>query len=287
MKTRILKIAQKVVLPTIVMSLFLLGFIAFAEFGLNAMGGLTTTVIDRNAERTVLALSALDNVNLATIKEKNALLEKGDEAFARNTGEYDALMESALERLDQLKLITDADDLDALLPVIDLAARYKKLTEETVFPLVKEGNIAKASELSFSNDAGGGRELRQDMRAKLEAIIESDRQEMRAFGLEVRTTSERTKNILILIAACALATALVWISALQIMGGKNKLSGLEKRANGNLGIEIDEAGRENEVKAVIRALEMFKENAGKARRQAEEEENEYARKLAALRKDLD
>jgi len=274
-------IVQKTVLPALAVGVFLLALVAFVEGGLNAIGGLTTAAIDVNAERTVLALGALDNINLATIKEKNTLLEKGDEAVAKNIGEYGELMSSATQKLDQLKTIADTGTISVLNQVSDLTVQYRKLTEESVFPLVKQGNLAKATEISFDASQGGGRELRQKIRAELENVVGVNRNEMRAFGLAVKTESARTINILALIAACGSALALVWVSVVQIMGaGKKKLGG-------KLDMEIDEAGREEEKAAVISALEMFKANASKARHQAEEEEKEYERKLNELKKDSD
>lgn len=125
----ILMVAQKIVLPTVAIGIFLLALVVFVETGLNAIGGLTTAAIDVNAERTVLALGALDNINLATIKEKNTLLEKSDEALAKNTGEYGELMTSALAKLGQLKAIANPDDIPVLDQVEDLTAQYRKLTE--------------------------------------------------------------------------------------------------------------------------------------------------------------
>lgn len=109
---------------------------------------------------------------------------------------------------------------------------------------------------------------------------------MRATGLAVKAQSARTINIFALMAACGSALALIWVSAIQIMrAGKNKPGGFEKRTLENLDMEIDQAGREEEIAAVISALEMFKENASKAKHLAEEEEKEYERKLSDLRKD--
>lgn len=288
MKMHFLKIAQNIVLPIMIAGGFLLSLVVFAEVGLNTIGGLTSAVINENAERTVLALGALDNINLATIKEKNTLLEKGEEQIALNMREYSELMESAAKKLDQLKKIAPPNDYAVLLLVTDLAAQHRKLTEETVFPLVKQGHLNKATDISFNKDTGGGRALRQKIRAELETIVEENRKEMRDYGQAIAETSKRTKNILILVAASGLALALIWISIIQIIRLRmNKMNSIEALAHGNLDVEIDEVEREDEVAAVVRALELFKENAAQVKRQAEDEENEYARKLKELKKDID
>ncbi len=280
---------QKIVLPTIVAGTFLLGLFIFAELGFNTVSNLTSSAIDINAERTVLALGALDNINLATIKEKNTLLEKGDEPIATNMREYSQLMESAIKKLDQLKTIASPQEIPVLDEIGGLTVQYRKLAEDSIFPLVKQGDIAKATDLSFNKESGGGRALRQKVRAELENIVEINRNQMRASGLAIKAESARTINILALIAACGSALALVWVSLVQIIAArKGKTNVLKNLASENGDIDLDKGERsKEEVAAVISALELFKDNAAKIKLQAEEEEKEYERKLNDLKKDLD
>lgn len=284
-----LTMTQKIVLPTIVAGTFLLGLFIFAELGFNTVSNLTSSAIDINAERTVLALGALDNINLATIKEKNTLLEKGDEPIATNMREYSQLMESAIKKLDQLKTIASPQEIPVLDEIGGLTVQYRKLAEDSIFPLVKQGDIAKATDLSFNKESGGGRALRQKVRAELENIVEINRNQMRASGLAIKAESARTINILALIAACGSALALVWVSLVQIIAArKGKTNVLKNLASENGDIDLDKGERsKEEVAAVISALELFKDNAAKIKLQAEEEEKEYERKLNDLKKDLD
>jgi len=284
MKNMYSGIAQKIILPVIAAAILLLSLVVVAEIGLNSINGLLANVVDRNAERTLLALGALDNINLATIKEKNLLLEKGNAALEKNSREYGDLMIGAAEKLNRLKDLTDPQDLPSLLKLTDLASQYRKLVQESELPLIKEGKVDQAYALSFKEGDGGGRMLRQTVRAGLEKIVENDKNEMRSNRREAVMTGTQTKNSLVLMAAIGLSVALIWISLPHIPCPFLRIFGKKAAFVQGMKVETDKLDDEK-IAVITRALEIFKDNAAEAKRIAEAEEKDCARLLESVKKD--
>ncbi|MFA5040811.1 MAG: hypothetical protein WC464_04165 [Bdellovibrionales bacterium] len=284
MKKQYVEIAQRILFPTLLAGILLLSLVVFAEIGLNTVGKLMSDIIDNHAERTVLALGALDDINLATIKEKNVLLEKGDAQVAKNIQEYSDLMRTGLEKLGRLKAITDPEDMPKIVILTDLAQRYKNLAEGIIFPLVKLGRMDQAHALSFNPDEGGGRAIRQTLRAGLEKVVETNKTEMRNNRRKAEITSSRTKDSLILVAVAGLAIALVWVSVVQMTRPLMK-SDEGVLASKKIVPDINDSAPDDKVAVITHALEMFKDNAAEAKRLAEEEEQDCERLLNSIKKD--
>ncbi len=281
MRKRYVKTIQRIVFPAVLAGIVFLSLVVFAELGLNTVNALMSDIVDQNAERTVLALGALDNINLATIKEKNTLLEKDAAHVAKNMSEYSDLMRHALEKLEKLETITPFNELAALAVLTDLATQYRDLTERMVFPLIKLGRMDQASALSFKEGEGGGRMLRQTVRAGLEKIVEADKNEMNMNRRKAETASARTKNLVVLVALTGLALALVWISVVQMARAKFANEGV--LTDETFRTESEDSDQKEKVAVITEALEAFKNNAAEAKRLAEAEEKDCERLLESMK----
>jgi len=220
-----LRIARKIVLPIIVVGIVLAGVVVQAKMGFDTVGTLMSDVIDKEAARTFLVLGALDDVNTATIKEKNALLEKEDAQVSKNIEEYKVLMAEAIKKLGQVVAMTEGEQRDAVTETLELVKKFKILTEENVFLFIAQGDKKTAFDISFRE----GRKMRVKVRDEIGKLVERNKKEMDESNHSAQGTQTRTITMLVAAASGEFLVAICLLVWLAIVDEKKRVA-KEQRA---------------------------------------------------------
>jgi methyl-accepting chemotaxis protein len=282
-----LRLAAKLAIPLVLLAA-VTGFIVWsANAGLHTLGTTMQDIVDVRAPRRVLALETANAINAATIAEKNLILLEDTAEMGEMEKQFHARIAEARAAADKLIAMSDAparreinqklrDLIDAYVKVTDttLAAALKNENAKAQKISMTEGSKARIALVQFASErvAANGREVEQ---AKAEALA----------------TQNATERNLLMVAGIGLTVAFGAIGLVIIYLVVRPLtamtSTMERLASGNLEVEVVGAERKDEVGALARSLQVFKDNALETRRLTAEQEALKAKAAADQRAALD
>jgi signal transduction histidine kinase len=251
----------KVFIPTAVMLLVALGIVALAERSLSKLTAQTHQIIKVTATRQALALAATAAVNSAAANEKNAMLmadKTGMDAFASAYVTDIDHLKDAVARLKALAMDPgEAGRLDQIGGAI--AAYYA--TGEQLYQFMVDREFDKAHALS----TGGAQNARERLMRSIGEEVEETAADMRQADGQADTLYKRTVGFLAALSVGGLFAALLmvsWISTRFIVGPLARITkSMGRISGGDLAIEIEDAGRRDEIGVLGRALSVFRERS--------------------------
>ncbi|QRM29784.1 methyl-accepting chemotaxis protein [Microvirga sp. VF16] len=274
-----LKIITKLAIPVIVMMAVTIGLIIFARSGLDTLAENTQQIIDTHAARRDIALTIKVNVNEASIQEKNLLIEKRFQEMAVYDEAFREAKKAALTNLDALIALSDTAELRA-------ANEQLKRNVEDYFAIMGR-TIAHAqlneSDEAFALSTGDGRALRKKTLDILDNQTAAIAQALDRAKADATSLASFTSTQLITASFVGLTLAIGLLCTIAIFGVVRPISvttaAMNSLANGDLGVAVTGVERKDEVGALARSLQVFKDNAIEARRLAAEQEAENEAKM--------
>ncbi len=273
-----LKLIAKLALPAGLVLIVALGLVGLARDGLDAMGRTTREIVDIRTSRAVAALRVANAVEEAAIAQKSVIIEGDDavrQALAKQHGAAEALAGAEAERLVALAEGDDErrQDEAARAGIADYLAFSAKVVANA-----QQGMTDVAFALSTQEDAG--------RRAKATAAIDARVQRTLAALAAARDAAEAaaaaTKTRLTLLAGLGLVLAFSALAAIAVLGIARPLARMARAMNalaaGDLAVAVEGTGRRDEIGALARALQVFKDSAGEMRRLTERESESATRR---------
>ena len=272
-------ILGKIALPAVAIAIVAISIVLYASNAVTHLSDTAATLVDKNAARVQLALQAESNFNSAAVSEKNVILASADQKAATTAvGQYDKATAAALEAIDKLDKITTSEDQRATIVTFRNAVNDRQKASAHVFELALAGKPDEAFAYSKSVAA----EFRKVAIEAVGKLIAMNVEHMIAARDEGMNMAGQTRLWLVAGAAGGLLLAfgvMGWIALYQISKPLAKMTGeMGKLADGELNIAIDGVERRDEIGALARSLQVFRENAVTARRLAEEQQAETLRK---------
>jgi methyl-accepting chemotaxis protein len=238
------------------------------------------TVVDQDAARLELSLTAVSKLNAATILEHDLRIAGTLEEAERLAAGYRASTQDVKQIFDALTpLMVDPEQRRI---ATEAAAAYQDFVELS-------DAVAAAKIASFTSNAapaagGKGRVLRakvDELLGKTVAFSKEDMREAKGNTIHLGRQSATMLVVLSGIAQLLALAMLAWIAIAQVSRPLNHMSDLMGRlAAGDLEIAVSGAERRDEVGVLARALTVFKENAISARDLAAEQAVERERRDA-------
>jgi len=260
-------IISKIAIPATIIALVAIAIVSYASYAVAHLSDTASTLVDRNAARVEYSLKAESFFNSAAVSEKNVMLSARDEKTARdNIALYDKASQSTLDAIDRCESVTDAADQRALIEAFRAAVTSRRQASAHVFELALAGKSDEAFAYSRTVAADYRRQAAQAASKLIALNIEA----MRSARDESVSMANHTRAGLIVGAVGGLVVAytlLGWIALQQISKPLARMTGeMTKLAGGDLGITVDGTTRSDEIGALARSLEIFREHALTAHR---------------------
>jgi len=266
---------------------------AIAWIGVSALGDLSekADVMSTSARRSLLAARANQNVIALNRAEFRSALDPRDDNRLAAREIINAQLKQYQERFDEVSQTPD-EKAKALLPgVRDAFSAYKAQMDATLATVEAE----KASKLSESADklrdvALKSRAAAENLQGKVRELADRLNARVEEKSKEAREQYESTSRFLVILAGLGVVIGGVLgfvIGQYGIAKPIRMIVGvLQELASGRYQVEITGLDRKDEVGAVAKTAEVFRENGlAKIRMEAEQKEAE-SRAAAQRRQDM-
>jgi methyl-accepting chemotaxis protein len=274
-----LKLSVKALLPILLMAAIVIGMIAFGGFELSGVSGRSSDIIERRAVGTLtIDRARISVINIVYNVFANLAFDSSEpQGKAAEAGFADALSRGA-SRFDEAAglLPEKADEIAKFkarfLALVEKSKEPGKIAREA--PSLEIGHALTADQL---DQIAQGAKLLAPMDTEVRALADDLRtftltlqEENAKAAAELRAQSRNalwTMALVGLAAMLAAGAAAVWLSSAKIARPLSHLgAAMGALASGDLTVAINGRDRRDEVGAMSRAVEVFKQNAIERRR---------------------
>ncbi len=276
-----LKILTKIAIPVAVFVAIAIGLIVMAVSGLDDMAAGTQRLVDSDAKRLSLVQSVNTQINEASIQEKSMILTPKNLAERVKSVEnaFKTATKKASDDLNQIVDLSSSAEFRKLNENLrDATLNYFKMLEQSLAASMA-GNDDKAKEITN----GSARDLRRTLRDQITTSIDGIALELNQAKDKAHTDALGTRWVLIGSATGGIAVAIGLICSIVLLGVARPLGSMTgamgRLAKGELDIPVTGTERKDEVGALARSLQVFKDNAIEARRLAAEQAAEDEAKM--------
>ena len=274
-----LSLLQKLVIPGVVILLAAGATMICAKSWLDLFEDKISVIVDKDAARLEAALSTVNDLNEATVTQRDIRLATKLEDAERVEALYRKKIAHVTEEFD--KYIAMVVDPDQLKVAHEARAAFTQFLE--VSQVQSNGILEHLRSGAPVPPGGRGRELRGKVDDLLAQTVAMSREDMKRAKTEGLAEGRRSALTLVTVSGLAqmLALALLaWIAIKQVSRPMREITGLMSRlASGDLGIDVVGADRRDEVGALARALSVFKTNAVQSKELAAHRESEQETKV--------
>jgi methyl-accepting chemotaxis protein len=274
-----LSVMGKLSLPIVILMAVAAGIVVLASGGLTTLAESSRTIADQSAARVQHFLAVAKSVAEATIQEKNLILETDDMKMAAAKQRYDESKADAAKHFDALLALADGDDRRSK----TMAVKAEFDSAMAVFDQSVALGVANRNEEALALSRTSVREARLRLARAIDdriKILESELATAKADAAELAVDT-RTSLIAVAVVGFAAAFGLLGLIAMRMVSRPLVvMSGAMSRlADGDLDVTVTAADRRDEIGALARALQTFKDNALAARKLAAEQAAEQAAKM--------
>ncbi|MCP3387794.1 methyl-accepting chemotaxis protein [Bradyrhizobium sp. CCGB12] len=273
------KLTTRIVLGFLSIFALMIALTATAVVQVNQINQNLTRMNDVNSVKQRFAINFRGSVHDRAIGLRDVTLVAASEteAVVREIERLAQFYASSAELLDQM--FAARDDIDQNERTI-LASI--KATESRAIPL--------ASEIIRKQRAGDGPEARSvlmvarpvfvEWLGRINELIDLEERANREIAEQTRNLAGRFQLLMLCLSAAALfvGASVAWWNIVSIKPLGSLTAIMRKLASGNLDINLPEAKGQNEVSDIIRAVQVFKDNASDADRLRSEQEADAVRK---------
>jgi methyl-accepting chemotaxis protein len=276
-----LKMMVKLAIPAVIFVAITIGLVAIAKNGLDSLSADTKELAEVDTARLTNILKINSHVNEASIQEKNLILYSTADTDKMASAEknYQNYKTLALQHAEQLIALSGTPERRAINENIKATvASYFAQMDKSVASAMKDQDTAA---LQVSN--GEGRDLRMKVRTLLGERIDANQKNLDAAASEAEALASSTSTTLIVSSAFGLLVAISLLGSIVVFAVVRPLGAMTgsmgRLAHGDLAVEVIGTERKDEVGALARSLQVFKDNAIEARRLAAEQEVENQAKM--------
>jgi methyl-accepting chemotaxis protein len=275
-----LKLVYKLLVPLSILVVVIGAILWTARGGIGELNAATNTIVEKTAARRALMLTVVGALNDATVQEKNIILETGEAEMAGYHERYKASFAEAIAAVDRLIQLADSPERRAVNEALKAAAlEFQRATEKSVALGLKNEKDA-----AFKVSHGEARPARIKVVNLAQERVRRQNEEMAKAQQDIAALQDTVVSRLYAFAAVGLVLALGLLAGIIMFLVVRPLGGitgsLQRLAAGDLGVDVPGADRKDEVGALAKSLQVFKENARQAKRLAAEQEELKVRAAA-------
>jgi methyl-accepting chemotaxis protein len=276
-----LKLIFKLAIPAAVFVAITIGLVVIAERGLTAMSADTKEMAEVETARLTTILKINSSVNEASIQEKNLIIYSSAEMDKMKSAEktYGTYKEQVLQLADQLVALSVTPERRVITENVKAeVVKYFSLLDKSVAFALKDDDT---SALKISN--GEGRDVRISLRNLLKDRVDVNEKALNQAADEAEALASSTATILTIASAVGILVAVALLGSIVVFAVVRPLGAMTgamgRLASGDLTVDVNGTERKDEVGALARSLQVFKDNAFEARRLAAEQEVENQAKM--------
>lgn len=278
-----LRLATKLILPLAVIALVTAGIVWQARSGLADLAATMHRLVDRAAMRVVAVLTIEDQLNAASVNEKDFMLDTSLKETDTLRANHTRALAEARRWADRLAAISDTAESRTAAQEIKAAIAAFAAPSDRVVSLAAAGQFDNAWAIS----SGAAQTARTQATTLVQAQLAADLREMAADKRQAAALAQATGRRVMLVSVLGLLVAFGLLGAVlrylvtQPLGAMT--AAMSRLAEGDLSVTVDGAERRDEVGSLARSLTVFRENAVAARRAEAEAEAERRRAGEAAR----
>ncbi|GEP08371.1 methyl-accepting chemotaxis protein [Methylobacterium gnaphalii] len=252
------KLLVKLAIPPLFLVAVSVGLVWFSQSSLTMLARVAQNLVDESATRAVLSAELALQVNEATIREKNIILETEEaQLVAQLKGQANAKT-AAYRAVDRLIELSDSPERRARNEDIKAQMNHFFAASERVTAVAAKGDKRAATDIS----SGEGRVTRAKLVDALQQRVEANQRDLIKARDEAAAVAKDTTWTLVVVAIVGLIVASVLLAVIAIYGITKPMSRLvgvlQRMAKGEIDADIAEAARGDEIGAVGRAVEGIK-----------------------------
>ncbi|MCQ4159685.1 methyl-accepting chemotaxis protein [Roseomonas sp. GC11] len=258
------KVAAKLSLACGLMLLISAALLGTSLKGLSSVGTTSAELAEIRVPRLIHALTALAQLNSAAVFEKNAILEENAAGVQQQQQAFEAAIGQATRELAELRALARPAKVAPVEQMQNNLAAYREVTRRVLaFALAQDDKAA--TQLSLHE----GRQVRQRITEELNDAVRLNNSEITQMGRDAMAFQNSLQFWLIIGAVAGLGLAALltfWIASSQVSKPLGTVTqAMDRLAQGDLDIRVEGRERQDEIGALVRALEVFQRNAREAR----------------------
>lgn len=255
-----LKLIYKLMLPIGVLVIATVTILWTAYHGIVQLRGATDEVIETSAERRALSLAVIGEINEASLLAKNVLLEPDNARRMVYQQRYQASIGQAIGTTDRLVATTASSDWHTGTEALKARLlEFQKATDKSVTLSVANNAVGAMDAVRME-----GAPARAGVIKAAQGVVDQASREMIQAKSDINALGRSILTRLCTFAGVGMTLSLGLLAAVVILFIVRPLTGvtgaIQKLANGELAVEIDGAGRRDEVGTLARSLNVFKRN---------------------------
>lgn len=255
-----LKLIYKLMLPIGVLVIATVTILWTAYHGIVQLRGATDEVIETSAERRALSLAVIGEINEASLLAKNVLLEPDNARRMVYQQRYQASIGQAIGTTDRLVATTASSDWHTGTEALKARLlEFQKATDKSVTLSVANNAVGAMDAVRME-----GAPARAGVIKAAQGVVDQASREMIQAKSDINALGRSILTRLCTFAVVGMTLSLGLLAAVVILFIVRPLTGvtgaIQKLANGELAVEIDGAGRRDEVGTLARSLNVFKRN---------------------------
>ncbi|MFE1598650.1 methyl-accepting chemotaxis protein [Methylobacterium sp. ID0610] len=274
-----LPLIGKIGIPIMLVLAVTVGLVMQARGSLEDLRHGTQRMVEIQVAGVALALQMESALNEATIQEKNLIIETRADARGVFQAQYRRAQRIAAERIDQLIALADTLERRGILEEVKRRLSAYFAHGDRAVELALKGEAVAAYEIS----GFAGREARQAVVEAAGKRVEANLHDLAAAEERADALAVSASRTLTGLAVGGLTLAFGLLAWVVVRGVSQPLSGMTAAMNrlaaGDLGVEVTGTERRDEVGSLARSLQVFKDNALRAREIAATQEAEAEAKL--------
>ena len=274
-----LKLAVKLAIPAIILIAVSAGMVLLARSSLGTLNQNTKDIVEFSVARTTRIQQLAFAVDETTIRDKNIIIETDPGVLAKQFSQFNEDKQKALATADELIALSTSPERRVVNEEIkSLLVAYLSSVEQGIAAGMK-GDKAAAAKISGSTS----RDVRLKLIAQINTRIAANMRELKAAEEHASEVAASATTTLTAVAAAGLLTATALLTAIAVFGITRPLNAMTaamgRLAQGDLNVTVHGTNRRDEVGSLARSLQVFKDNAIKARQLADAQERENQAKM--------
>ena len=256
---------QKLGLPIMLLVVAVAAVIWQARGGLLVLAQSNRDVAGSVAKRLELAMTIQAAASMATINEKNTILEPNAEGMRTFAAEYDQNIRRAFSAADDLIALSPNEERRAFnVRIKDALASYDRIARQ-----VLDKAQANQNDDAFKLSIGAGRDARRQVVELTTERVDMNRKTLQDSIAAADDLADGTLRDLYIAIALALGISLpllAWIVVRMVARPVGELIGsMSSIAGGNFETDVKGADRTDEIGKLARALQIFRDEGRRMR----------------------
>jgi methyl-accepting chemotaxis protein len=261
-----LKLLYKLLIPTGILTLVTLAIVWQATNGIDTVGTNLQQIVQVGVPRQAAALRIALQVDEAVTAEKNAIIAPSQAISKKFQADFEVAIQQALDQTDILIALADTPERRALNRALKEKVKAYRVAGEANLARSVAGDKAEAAVISL----GSLRVLRLDALAAAFERVDNNSGELQRHAEQAMRTERTTVRSVTTVAVLGLSAALVLLVSIIVFLVVRPLAGttnaIDRLAGGDLAVEIQGAGRRDEVGRLARGLGIFRDKLAEIRR---------------------